>query len=345
MRILITLDFPPENGGIQNYLFNIVKHEFNHSDLVITCGKKFKNETNLPPKIKRVIKLPYKKLSLILMIPTLFKLSFLKKIKKFECGNIYGALLPWLLSFFYDIKYSVYTYGTELIPLKKRGIKSFILKSVLNRSDSINALLESQKELINSITSQAKINIIPPKIKINNKWKAHDINRSDKLRILSVGRLVKHKGHEVLLNAISKMDDNYSLTIIGNGPEYKNLSAIIKKKELQHRVTLKNKLSSEKVSESYENADIFVLPSLDLSSGREGFGIVLLEAISHSIPVIASNCGGIPEVLGNGKYGILVAPGNHDELATSIYKLHHNKKLYNQLTKDAFQNLVKNYAW
>ena len=84
--------------------------------------------------------------------------------------------------------------------------------------------------------------------------------------------------------------------------------------------------------------DIFVLPSL-----KEGLPYVILEAGLARLPVIASSVGGIPEIIENGKDGLLVPPANSKELATAIKKLVGNKTLRENLAKNLREKYSKNF--
>lgn len=347
MKILVTLDFPPERGGIQNYLYEIVKHTFNSHDIVICYGDTNTQPPPLSTKIYRFSFFNFKKLTIIKMIPLFLKTVFKNK-KEIEiyCGNIYAALIPWLLKPITGVNYNVYTYGTELIPLKKVNLKSVILRSILNNANSIHSLLESQRELLIQITNNRNIIVQPPKISLQKSYVATDnLFSLEKLEILSVGRLVKHKGHEIVIKALSKLPENFNLTIVGNGPEYINLEKQCNDLSISSRVTIVKDLSDHELKEQYRNSHIFIFPSLELSSGREGFGIAMLEAMEFSIPVIGSNCGGIPEVLGYGDYGLLFEPGNDNSLADQIIRIFKDDKLRNKITLDAYENLRKKYAW
>lgn len=345
MKLLITLDFPPEVGGIQNYLLEIAKNLYTKDDFILSCGKYEVLDKSLNPTVLRVIKLPNKKNSLFIMAPILLKKILQKNITIIECGNVYAALLPWFLSFFKKINYSVYTYGTELLPLRNKSLKSSILKSTLNRASKINVLLESQKKLLNTVTTNKNIDIIPPKITLTNKWIKKNKKQDSLLKIITVGRLVKHKGHEFLINAISKLQIDFHLTIIGSGPELNNIKKLITKLSLQKKIEVLSNISDKQLNNYYNNSDLFILPSIKLESGCEGFGIVLLEAMSHSIPIIASNSGGISEVLGYGKFGRLFKPGDIEDLNRVIKEFTNDLDSNNEITKKAFKHLEENYVW
>jgi glycosyltransferase involved in cell wall biosynthesis len=114
---------------------------------------------------------------------------------------------------------------------------------------------------------------------------------------------------------------------------------------VKNNVSIKRNLSDELLQKEFCSADIFVLPSLKTSQGIEGFGIVLLEAMAYHLPIVASGSGGIPEVLDNGSCGILVKPGDIDELVSSIKYVSNNPSRAESLAKNAYERLVNYYVW
>jgi len=129
--MLITLDFPPEHGGIQRYLYGIVKFTYSKEDCVlIGCSvKNILTFKELPPCI-HTFSTPLsgwnKKISCIPIFICFLKTTLRGKKYEIECGNVYAAIVPWLASFFLKkINYSVYTYGTELTGLAKPSVHNF----------------------------------------------------------------------------------------------------------------------------------------------------------------------------------------------------------------------------
>ena len=127
----------------------------------------------------------------------------------------------------------------------------------------------------------------------------------------TIGESTKNKGHKYLIEA-SKNFPDIKLNIISNIP---NASKYLK------------------------NFDIFVLPSL-----KEGLPYVILEAGLAGLPVIASNVGGIPEIIENGKDGLLVPPANPEELAVAIKKLINDKVLRESLAKNLCEKIQKEFS-
>lgn len=131
--------------------------------------------------------------------------------------------------------------------------------------------------------------------------------------ILSVGRLVADKRFDLVIKAVDKMKDrSASLVILGEGPERKNLENLIQELDLSQRVTLQG--FTTQTGHFYARAKCFAL-----TSRKESFGLVLVEALAYGLPVLSTDCGGPREVLDDGRYGVLLAKNpTVDELAKAL---------------------------
>ncbi|MDO8463546.1 MAG: glycosyltransferase [bacterium] len=139
----------------------------------------------------------------------------------------------------------------------------------------------------------------------------------DGARLLSVGRLVPQKGHDVLLEAFVLLRDaspRMHLTIVGDGSQRHELEALARTFRITDRVRFLGMQRDLPVH--YQRADILVLPSR-----WEGFGIAAIEASACGIPVIASGVGGLREAIVDGETGILVPPEDPKALADAIRDL------------------------
>jgi glycosyltransferase involved in cell wall biosynthesis len=142
------------------------------------------------------------------------------------------------------------------------------------------------------------------------------------IRALSVGSLIEHKGHRVLIEALSEPDptlDRIHLTIVGDGPEREQLERAIAAAGLSGRVELVGNKTEDEVSALMAKADLFVLPSLIATSGRmEGIPVVLMEAMASGIPVVASRLSGIPELVVDGRTGTLAEQNSAADLREKL---------------------------
>jgi glycosyltransferase involved in cell wall biosynthesis len=139
----------------------------------------------------------------------------------------------------------------------------------------------------------------------------------DRLRLITVGRLEREKGHALLLDALAALDDDrISLTILGDGSEMEALRSQAKRLGIADRVRLLGRVGQDEIRAHYAQAHAFVLSSLG-----EGIPVVLMEAMAMRMPVIAPRLMGIPELVQDGTSGLLVTPGSADALADAIASL------------------------
>jgi glycosyltransferase involved in cell wall biosynthesis len=137
--------------------------------------------------------------------------------------------------------------------------------------------------------------------------------------VLFVGRLVKRKGIANLLRAAVGSRIPYRIVLVGFGPEETALRALASELGLGERVELAGRVSEAELSRRYDEADVFVLPAtLDERGDTEGLGVVLLEALTHGVPVVATRRGGIPDIVKNGETGLLVEDGDLAGLGRAI---------------------------
>ncbi|MBD3347501.1 MAG: glycosyltransferase [Chitinivibrionales bacterium] len=354
MKILVTLDFPPEKGGIQRHLHGIVKYCYTSDDYVLVGCR---NLPHIVPKDLscrvKYLSVPFaqkvKKLTLVPLIVNLLKIKgTVTSSFVVECGNLYAGFAPWFISLFHPVSYTLYVHGTDLYSIGK-GIKGIMLKNILHKACSVVANSRYTESLVVRLGYKGKITVRNPKLHVTkrdveNRFSSKT-NSSGPVTIISVGRLVKEKGHAVLLKALSLLESQAEMrcAIIGKGPEKERLNTLCKSLNLARMVKFKDKLSDDALYREYAGADIFVLSSLPTEKGIEGFGIVLLEAMSFGVPVIASNCGGIPEVVGD--TGFLVEPGDAHQLAGAIKKLMESNALRTSLAKKALSRVEKHYVW
>lgn len=149
--------------------------------------------------------------------------------------------------------------------------------------------------------------------------------------ILYAGVLTRLKGVHNLIDTLEKLvknDYDLRLVIAGEGPYKSNLKEQIAKLNLNEQIEFLGHLDQTALRKYYRRCDIFVLPSLS-----EGFGRVIIEAMACGKPVIASAIGGVPELIKNNKTGLLVQPGNVEDIATKIEHLLKNEKLRVEIGK------------
>lgn len=179
--------------------------------------------------------------------------------------------------------------------------------------------------------------VIPNPIEaVKIEKRCHDGSRP--CRIVSFGRLVNHKGFDILIKAFSEVSNeypNWNVHIFGDGPERSNLLALISDKGLSDRVFLEGR--TDNVNHQMAHADLFVLPSL-----FEGFPNALCEAMAAGLPVVSFDCPSGPrEIIRNGIDGLLVSPIHVASLRESLRVILYDEGMRKRLAEAAPQILTR----
>ena len=165
------------------------------------------------------------------------------------------------------------------------------------------------------------------------------------LKLLVVARLVQKKGIDTLIRAIKQIQRkgvSVSLKIIGDGPELNSLIQLTDHLDVTDEVTFMGAIENKEIASLFSHSDIFVLPCrIDENGDMDGVPVVLMEAMSFGIPVISTNISGIPELVIDGKTGLLVQPDDAEQLVAAILKVAEDQELRQRLVHAA-HNHIKN---
>jgi len=167
------------------------------------------------------------------------------------------------------------------------------------------------------------------------------------VRVLTVARLVEAKGVEYALRAIARVIARHQeihYQIVGDGPLRERLQGLAGELEIADHVSFLGGQSQGRISRLYEEADIFVLPSIIGTDGwQEGQGLVLMEAQATGLPIISTNTGGIPESIRDGETGFLVPERDVDSLAERLCFLIEHRHLRIQMGRAGRAHVEQNY--
>jgi len=244
-----------------------------------------------------------------------------RKIKIPLTVTVRNNVLDWVYDLIFPFPFST---------LLKRRNKVFL--RCLKEVDAIIAVSHYiKRELISRGVDANRIfpiyNLYPI---FNNQWQNPLQGRSSKIRLLAPGLLSRYKGFFVLINAmkiVRERERNIELIIAGNGPERRNLENLTDELGLKEVIKFVGKVPFEEMARLYLSCDIVVFPSIH----PEAFGRVALEAMTFGKPVIATNVGGIPEIVNDGETGLLVPSNDPEQLAEKVATLVENRRIRESL--------------
>jgi phosphatidylinositol alpha-1,6-mannosyltransferase len=166
--------------------------------------------------------------------------------------------------------------------------------------------------------------------------------------LLTVGRLQRRKGHDLVLEALSRFGDaarNIRYVIAGDGEERQRLERMVLDFDLGSVVVFAGKVPSSTLPLYYAAADLFVHPNRVEGADFEGFGIVFLEAAAAGLPVIAGRSGGVPEAVLDQVTGLLVSGTDSDELHRAMSDLITNPARLQEMGEAGRARVLAEFTW
>ena len=281
-----------------------------------------------------------------LLLFQLFKL--LKLIKKYNIKIVHSHwIIPQGLSGaiakkLFNIKHVLTIHGGDLYTLVKIPLGKYLIKFVVNNCDEIACVNNELKNKLIKIIKKDNVSVIPMGVDTKLYKNKNNFNKN----ILFLGRLAEKKGVRYLLEAIKLLkDDKIKLYIAGDGSLRKSLEEFVKKNKLQDKVRFLGYIYGKEKINLVKSCGIFVIPSIITEQGdREGLPVSLLEAMAAGKSIIATNVGGIKEIIKDNYNGLLIEQKNSKEIASSINKLMNNKSLAKKIGVNA-KKTVLNYDW
>ena len=223
--------------------------------------------------------------------------------------------------------------------LAKTFIMYVMLKfhRIIGTYDKINYITLTEfnkKKLLNLVKVESKIYVKPNFVE----------KREQSERILDdyfvyIGRLDEIKGINFLIEAWKDIDENIELYVIGTGPEKEKIKKFIEKNNIKN-VKMLGFMQRNKIFDIIQKSRAVVVPS----NWNEPFGMVIIEAFSKGVPIIASKIGSIPYIVDHNVNGILVDPGDKLKLKESINNIFYDNKLNKALGKNAYNKFNEYYT-
>ena len=349
MYLIITRNFPPEVGGMQNLMWgltnslsklNMVKVFADYHENHIEFDKKvsFSIERIKGPKILR----KYRKSFLIN--------DFIKQNTKINC----------LIADHWKSLENINTNKKKICLIHSKEINhkkgSWLNKRVLNVLNNIEYVVANSNFTKNlaidlGVLSE-KIIVINPgidpvyKVPQDLMKKAEDIFGAKKNRLITVSRFDKRKNHEKVIMALRNLKEIYPDIIylcIGYGDEEENIKKLVEQLNLGNQVIFLKNISNDLKNALVASSNIFIMPSIIDKKSVEGFGIAFVEAAQFGVPSIGGKDGGASDAIVHEKTGLICDGNSLEDISASVDTLLKDRK-YKEYGKLAKEN-SKNFYW
>lgn len=320
-HLLVTNDFPPKVGGIQNLLYELWRRLPSAEVTVLTTRFEGAEEFDR----RQAFRIERVESGVLLPTPPLLRrVRALAAEVDARLVVLDPALPLGLIGRFLDLPYGVLLHGAEVtvpgrIPISRRLLSSALAPASLVVAFGGYPAAEARRALGHRMPP---VTVIPPGVDLARFRPLSDDERretrvrlglpSDKLLVASVSRLVPRKGMDVLIRAVgllARSDSDVHLAIAGDGRDRARLERLIAAEGLGDVVHLLGRLAEEDLPRFDGCADVWAMICRDRWFGleQEGFGIVFLEAAAAGVPQVAGRSGGADEAVVDGATGLVVA--------------------------------------
>jgi len=213
-------------------------------------------------------------------------------------------------------------------------------RAIWKKASAVVACSEGLKERALLFMPSVPIDVIPNGVELDRFFPAETTQKSNMLRLLTVGRLSVTKRIEMLIDAVEILHRTackLHFMIVGGGQMERQLRKIAAERELRDVIKITGRISSEKMPEVYRNNDIFISASM-----QEGMSNAMLEAMASGLPIVTTRCEGLTELIdGN---GLIIEKDNIEEIAKAVKQLADNPELYKQMSTAARKQAEK-FDW
>ena len=356
MYVVVTRNFPPEVGGMQNLMWGLSKSlsklnmlkvfaDYHENCKIFDEKNTFSTERIGGPKLLRKFRKSY-------LIN-----EFLNKNKHVSCV----IADHWKsLELIKTTKKKICLIHSKEINHKKGSFANRRILKVFNNIDQVVANSEYTKNLAVEIgIDENKIIVInpgvfPPKeIDKSSIKEAENLLKNKNPRLITVSRFDKRKNHEKVIMALRNLKQIYPniiYTCIGYGEEEENVKKLTNELELNEQVIFLKNVPQGLKNALVSKSNLFVMPSIIHKTSVEGFGIAYVEAAQYGIPSIGGKDGGASDAIKNNETGIICDGNNLEEIYSSIDLILKNnsylemgKKAKDYSTKFEWDNITKEY--
>lgn len=349
--LIITLEYPPQIGGIASYVYNLCAHLPANDFVLYAVPSKGDKEFDAVNGWKVLRRTPYWPFIWPHWLRLYFQVKKIIKEEKIQQIHVHHVLpvgyVAYLLKKFNKIPYIIFLHGTDIEMAMQKKMKKFVriclsaqnivvnsqflkhkLESKIEKLPAIKIVYPCPGEIFNTPYDQALLDSLRAKLALKGKKV-----------IITVARMAEGKGYPHLTRIISQLLNkipNLVWLVVGDGPKKLAIIEQVQKNNLQNIVRFLGNVPYSELPKYYQLADLFVLLTHKDENSEEGWGTVFLEAGASGLPAIAGRAGGVEEAVEHGKTGLIVDVYQDAMVEAAIIKL-----LTDDVTRQQMATAVK----
>ncbi|HEX6576672.1 MAG TPA: glycosyltransferase family 4 protein, partial [Gemmatimonadaceae bacterium] len=348
-HLFITQDYPPDLGGMARRHVELVRRFGNATESMEVSTVQLDNAAGFDSREPySIYRQPFhfreaNRFNRQLQWSRWLVTHARNRVDVIHCGNIRPAGYPtsWA-NMRLKIPYIVYVNGGDLLRERQKiagsSLKRNTARRILGNASGIAATSEWVAGLTREVMEQAGVRTAPPVSalglgtdpaafssshatgELRRKW-----NLGDEPVLLTVARLVPHKGQDTVIRAMGKLKDRFPdlrYVLAGEGVDESRLRSIARDAGVSERVVFAGAVDDSELPDAYASSTIYVGASrIDNVINAEGYGISFLEASASGLPVVAGDSGGVRSAVRDGETGLVIAPTDVDAWADAIGSL------------------------
>lgn len=352
---LLANDFPPCSGGIETYFAGLLEALVPDDVLVIAPRVPGSRELDagLAYAVERLRGLGP---TLIPNASTVRKVaevaaSFRSEVVGVSSGWPLGLAIPSLRKLL-RVPVIVWHHGAELaIPAAIPLLGSLLVRR-LAVADVHLVVSEWTRDVTRrALGAKARIELLRYGVDVERFRPAESrtTREDERLRVLSLGRLVRRKGNDTLILAVAALvrrGVDLEVSIAGEGPDRRRLEGLVRETGVEGVVRFLGRVEDEQLAHVYQSHDVFVSPMRTRFGGleAEGLGITLLEAQACGLPVVAGRSGGSAEAVVDGVTGYVVDGSDEMEVARALLRLAESAELRKRMGDEGRRLVVDRFS-
>lgn len=251
-----------------------------------------------------------------------------------HCGRcLPEGWMAYLLKKWQKIPYVSYVHGEDVEAASMSRELSWMVRRVFKNADYLIANSHNTASILTESWGVPKshVRVVHPGVDTRlfnpterNTGVRKRLGWRDRTVVLTVGRLQKRKGHDVMIRALNEIRSvipDVLYAIVGHGDERDYLECLAKTEGVEDHVLFHGEVDDRTMSQCYQQCDLFALPNRQVGRDIEGFGMVLLEAQASGRPVLAGKSGGTSETMRIPETGVVVPCERPESLAEQVIEL------------------------